>query len=69
MDVKMRVKLTDVTVASLKKGEYWDAAFPAFGVRVGKRAKTFILNHNKTRKKLGRYPALSLAEARRKALS
>ena len=63
------VKFTDVTVANLKQGEWRDAAFPAFGLRVGKHARTFIVNHNKSRKRLGRYPKLSLSEARKKALT
>ena len=58
------VRFIDVTVASLKTRKYWDSTFPAIGLRVGKRARTFIVNHNRTRKKIGRYPSIKLADAR-----
>ncbi|MGO8866415.1 MAG: tyrosine-type recombinase/integrase [Alphaproteobacteria bacterium] len=68
-----KIALSDAGVRALtapEKGtaDYWDTTFPAFGVRVSQGgARTFILNINKTRRKLGRYPILKLAEARTQA--
>lgn len=46
----------------------WDEKIMGFGVRVGKSAKTFIVLIGKGRRhKLGRYPLLSLHEARGEA--
>ena len=65
--------LTDLTVRSLKASRgrvtYADASFPAFGIRVGQRSKTFVVVVGAARKRvtLGQYPALSLQEARQKA--
>lgn len=43
----------------------WDTDIPGFGVRIGKRARTFIvILGSGNRHKLGRYPILSLADAR-----
>lgn len=66
-----KITLTDLSVQKLKTpGTYWDAALPAFGVRVGKTAKTFILIRDGGRRiKLGRYPKISLQAARQKAIS
>ena len=69
----MTTKLTDVRVQSLKpkKGRYevWDPAAPGFGVRVTpKGAKSFVyvyrFDGTPRRMTLGRYPKLSLAQAR-----
>src|ERR1700688_1891184 len=68
-----KISLSDAGVRALAAPEtgttdYWDATFPAFGVRVSQGgARTFILNINKTRRKLGRYPILKLADARTEA--
>lgn len=61
--------LTDLTVQSLKPGLYMDRKTPAFGLRVGKRRKTWIVlkEPNRTKIRLGHYPDLKLAEARRRA--
>lgn len=66
-----KITLTDLSVQKLKTpGTYWDAALPAFGVRIGKSAKTFILIRDGGRRiKLGRYPKISLQAARQKAIS
>lgn len=69
------MSLTDLLIKKLKvplEGQktYFDGVQKGFGVRVSKGgAKTFVLVHGKKRKihSLGRYPDLSLAEARRKA--
>ena len=74
----MKRKLTDRGVASLKPGpgeartDYWDAGLPGFGIRVSANSKTWIckyfLNGRHWRMRLGHYPALKLAAARKKAL-
>ena len=56
-----------MALRSLPAGEYWDAKLPSFGVRIGARTSTFLLKKGNRRVKLGTYPALSLADARRKA--
>ena len=63
--------LNDRIVEGFKKpGMYWDASIRAFGVRVGKNTKTFIMVKDGGRRiSLGRYPATSLKEARRAALN
>ncbi len=67
------ILLTDLSIRTLKRSgaqiDYWDEKTPAFGVRVGKERKTFIAKLNNRRIKIGNYPDLSLAEARRKALA
>ena len=69
----MRMKLTDLTVEKLKfrspQVTVYDLALPAFGVRVGARSKTFVIIQGKARKRttIGRYPAISLSEARKRA--
>jgi len=46
----------------------WDTALKGFGLRVGKDARTFIvLIGGGRRHKLGRYPQVTLAEARKEA--
>lgn len=62
--------LTDVAIRSLKPGVYYDDRTPGFGIRIGVRTKTFIVQKGRGRVKmaLGHYPALSLADARKKAL-
>jgi Arm DNA-binding domain len=63
--------LTDVVVSRLKEpGTYFDENTPAFGIRVGKNRKTWIVirGRERSRTRIGRYPAVSLAEARKKAL-
>src|SRR5215204_971965 len=71
------VKLTALTVANAKapaKGrvEYWDASLGGFGLRVtDKGAKSWTVLYRfrgqLRRVTLGKYPALSLADARDKA--
>ena len=67
------VRLTDITVRALKpaaeRTTYWDETLPAFGVRVGRRVKVFIVMHGKARKRivLGRYPPMKLQTARKQA--
>ena len=73
----MNTNLTDIRIKKMsvdpnKRVEVWDALLPGFGVRVSpKGTKSFILmyrfNGHLRRQTLGRYPLLSLAEARQKA--
>jgi site-specific recombinase XerD len=61
--------LTDIAVRSLKAANnrtFWDDATPGFGLRVGKRAKTWTVMRGAYRERvtIGRYPDLSLADAR-----
>jgi len=71
----MRLALTDIAVKNLKpppKGQrtYFDRSLPGFGIRVSQGGtKTFTLMHGLDRRlvTLGRYPIISLAQAREKA--
>jgi hypothetical protein len=65
-----KIKFTDLTVQALKPGLYFDDRTPAFGIRVGKNRKTWLVvkGENRTKVRLGHYPSLTLAEARKKAL-
>ena len=72
----MKKRLTDKFVASVKapkdvaQVDYFDEAYPALALRVGHREKTWTLHRRENgvlkRLKLGRYPEMSLAEAREK---
>jgi len=65
------VHMTDIVVSRLKEpGTYFDKHTPAFGIRVGKNRKTWIVVRGRERKRtrIGHYPTVSLAEARKKAL-
>src|SRR5262245_2153943 len=69
-----RAKLTDATVKALAPAAsgqvtYWDATLPGFGLRIAPAgAKTWIIQYRHAgrvrRLKLGRYPLVSLADAR-----
>src|SRR6266436_2627266 len=65
-----KIAFTDLAVRSLPQGTYLDARTPRFGIRVGKNRRTWIalLGPRSDKQKLGTYPALSLADARKKAL-
>ena len=59
---------TERGLASLTDpGTYWDPSLRAFGVRVGKRRKTFIIVRNGARTIVGYFPHTTLHEARKKA--
>jgi len=60
---------TDLTVRALPEGVHFDAKLPRFGMRVGKRRRTWIVvrGAQSAKHSLGVYPTLSLAEARRRA--
>jgi integrase len=70
----MRIRLTDLAIKKLPlppSGQvtYWDELTPNFGVRCSTRSRSYIvlLGEKRRRKTLGRYPDLSLADARRQA--
>lgn len=70
----MRIALTDMAIRKLtppEKGQLkvWDTNLPGFGLLVGKRTKTFLVVYGKDRRNLtiGRYPEVSLREAREAA--
>jgi len=62
--------LTDLTIRTLPKGLHLDTRLTSFGIRVGKSRKTWIVirGKNRTKVSLGHYPAISLADARKRAL-
>ena len=64
------IRFTDISLRSLKEGFYLDERTPAFGIRIGKNRKTWLVlkEPNRTKVRLGHYPALSLADARKRAL-
>ncbi|WP_186456858.1 Arm DNA-binding domain-containing protein [Sphingomonas suaedae] len=63
--------LTDLSVKALKGSDkhatYWDTTTPGFGVRVGKRSKTWTVMRGRTRERIstGKYGDMSLADASR----
>jgi integrase len=62
--------LTDIVVSRIKlPGTYFDETTPAFGIRVGKNRKTWIIMRGvmRQRVRVGHYPAMSLADARKEA--
>lgn len=70
----MRQKLTDIAIQKLRHPEsgdvkYWDEVLPGFGVRLTARAKSFFVVRGRARKltTIGRYPDISLQDARREA--
>ncbi|HZM07445.1 MAG TPA: Arm DNA-binding domain-containing protein, partial [Methylocella sp.] len=64
------IRFTDISLRTLKVGFYLDERTPAFGIRIGKNRKTWLVlkEPNRTKVRLGHYPAISLADARKKAL-
>jgi integrase len=65
-----KLHMTDVVVSRLQRpGTYWDETTPGFGIRVGKNRKTWIVMRGEIRQRvrIGHYPRLSLADARKEA--
>ncbi|HYM33157.1 MAG TPA: tyrosine-type recombinase/integrase [Candidatus Cybelea sp.] len=69
-----RTHLTDISIRSLKPHDtqvtYWDDALPSFGCRVNPGGtKTFTVMYGDDRKRvtIGRYPIVSLSQARARA--
>lgn len=65
-----KLQLTDLAVQKLGPGLYFDTKTPAFGLRVGANRKTWLVVKGERRAKvrLGHYPAMTLSEARKRAL-
>jgi integrase len=65
-----KITLTDLVIQRLSEGTHWDDKLPNFGVRKGKNRTTFITRVGKERRDIaiGHYPALSLKEARQRAM-
>lgn len=65
-----KVAFTELRIRNLRPGAYFDEKTPAFGIRVGKNRKTWIVirGRERIRTRIGHYPALPLADARKKAL-
>lgn len=70
------MKLTDLSIRKLKHPEsgrkiYFDDNLPGFGIRLSKRSKSFVAyfgkSTNRQFKTIGKYPDLSLSDARREA--
>jgi hypothetical protein len=69
------MRLTDITVRALPppasgQKTHWDDTLPNFGCRVSQGGtKSFVLQHGRDRRliTLGRYPVVSLADAREQA--
>lgn len=68
-----KLHLTDISVRALRPANtnmtYWDDVTPGFGIRVGKRSKTWTIMRGRSRERvsIGQYPDTSLAEARAEA--
>jgi integrase len=65
-----KLHMTDLVVSRLQKpGTYWDETTPGFGIRVGKNRKTWVIMRGQIRQRvrIGHYPAMSLADARKNA--
>lgn len=68
-----QIKLSDVGLRSISPPasgtiDYWDTTLPCFGLRVSRGgAKTFVLKLHNSRRAIGRFPILSLSEARTEA--
>lgn len=68
-----KIALSDASLRSLQapaKGQakFWDDKLPGFGVRLSQGgSKTFVLKRDNTLITIGRYPVLSLADARAEA--
>jgi len=67
-----KIHFTDLAVKALKappsgQTTYWDRSLPGFGIRIsrgGTRTWTVVHGQNRRRITIGRYPAVSLQEAR-----
>lgn len=69
----MRTKLTDLAIDRLKhqkaQKDYWDISYPCLALRVGALKKTWVVSIGKPRRriKIGVYPYMGLADARKRA--
>jgi len=67
----MKLRLTDMAIKKLPLPEdsqvtHWDTLTPAFGLRCSKKSKSFVVMYGPKRqlKTIGRYPNITLADAR-----
>jgi integrase len=72
--IRFNVKSISSLVATSERDDYYDEAFPSFGIRVGRSGSRYFFYRYREQGKyrrlqLGKFPAVSLAEAREKALS
>lgn len=59
---------TDAFIRNAEEGYHWDPNFKSFGIRIGKNRKAFVIVTGPGQKyTIGRYPDISLADARREA--
>jgi integrase len=72
--LKLHKRLTDIAVKKLpnpSSGQvtYWDELTPAFGIRCSSKSKSFVVMYGEMRrlKTIGRYPDISLQNARKEA--
>ncbi|WP_342069769.1 tyrosine-type recombinase/integrase [Yoonia algicola] len=70
----MKLRLTDLSIRKLGNPQdgqvtHWDATTPGFGIRCSAKSKSYVVMYGAKRrlKTIGRYPALSLSDARRQA--
>ena len=65
----LKLQLTDLKLRSLRSGMYWDTMVPAFGIRVQKHRRTFLVTIGRQRKRIpfGHWPQTKLADARTNA--
>lgn len=70
----MKYRLTDISIKKLSYSHdgqvtYWDELTPGFGIRCSTRSKSFVVMYGPKRrlKTIGRYPNISLADARKTA--
>jgi integrase len=70
----MKLRLTDLSIKKLPhaprgQATHWDATTPAFGIRCSAKSKSYVVMYGPKRrlKTIGRYPALSLSDARKQA--
>ena len=68
------MKFTELSLRKLKLSDrgqktYFDDSLPGFGIRVSTKSKSFIVKYgeNRTIKTIGRFPDLTLADARKEA--
>jgi intergrase/recombinase len=67
-----KLHLTELSVRALKPSDqttYWDTATSGFGIRVSKKSKAWTVMRGKSRERvtIGRYPDISLSDARAEA--
>lgn len=70
--VKRVQNFTDMSIRSLPPGTHFDPKTPAFGIRVGKKRRTWLVvkgpRERRVQTIIGHYPSLTLQDARKRAL-